>query len=320
MQNRTIALTLVLILVGCCLILTPDTPMTLPFVAPLPVQPATPAQPTLVLKTVMQQVAKPREYGSVANRQVQAYLETQMRMLKLNVTRQPFQRNSYVWSRRDKINSPPPQPMLVKRTCTNIIGTRTGMTPKTIIIGSHFDSVANTPGADDNASGTAVNLLLAESLSQQKLTHTVKHVFFDCEEEGLIGSNYYAKNMREQCVFMINLDMIGHVSAKVELTPDESFSRVFQLYPWARAISYRSNSPIGRDSDQAPFVDKGIPAVWIFTGLHDKYHEPTDTIDTLNLKGMEKVRQYLTALILDFDKSGKVQGIETLKPASDYKP
>jgi len=242
-----------------------------------PLQPQPKPQPIDAYKCVVtdvKRIAVNRPTGSEANRQVAVYIETELKKLGLMVQRQEF------------------------RSGVNIIGIQKGQTANTIIVGSHYDSVSGTPGADDNASGCAMTLLLARQLHQVKLQHTIRYVFFDAEERGLVGSLYYAKNMKEHCDFMVNFDMVGNLRP-THVDPDEVFAELFKKYPWAKAISHKQRAG---PSDHAPFQRRGIPFVWIFTGAHRRYHNSSDTPNTINYNGMVKINQYARDLILSFDK------------------
>jgi Zn-dependent M28 family amino/carboxypeptidase len=220
------------------------------------------------------------------------YIETELKKLGLVVQRQSFSSGA------------------------NIIGIQKGQSSKTIIIGSHYDSISGTPGADDNASGCAMTLLVARQLSRIKLRHTIRYIFFDAEERGLIGSSYYAKNMQEHCDFMVNFDMIGCLRAS-SVGPDVVFSDLFKRYPWAKAITFRQRGP----SDHASFQKRGIPCAWIFTGVHPRYHKSTDTPHTLNYEGMVKINQYVLDLILSLDKrADQARALIESLPIRHYTP
>lgn len=82
-----------------------------------------------------------------------------------------------------------------------------------IIIGAHYDTVAVSPGADDNASGMAALLSLAKQFEQAKFAKTVRFVTFAQEELGKIGSQAYAnrsKQLGENIVAMLSFDMLGY--------------------------------------------------------------------------------------------------------------
>ncbi len=228
-------------------------------------------------KEDVEKISIPRPALSRSNIQVGNYIESELKELELQVTRQKFSSG------------------------TNIIGVKRGKKSEVIVIGCHYDSVRNTPGADDNASGCAMTLALARKL--KKLNHTIKFIFFDNEERGMIGSKYYAKNMKDKCIFMINFDMVGHLSIKSFVPPDTVFPGIFDKYPWAKQISYRQGAG---PSDHSPFQKRGIPFVWVFTGTHGKYHRPSDTVNSLNYKGMKLIFDYAEALILEVDGKKKI--------------
>ncbi len=222
----------------------------------------------------VEKIAISRPAQSRNNIQVGDYLESELKKLGLQVKRQKFS------------------------TGTNIIGIQKGKKSEVIIIGCHYDSVRGTPGADDNASGCAMTLSLARQLNKKRLNHTIKYIFFDNEERGMIGSRYYAKTMKEKCIFMVNFDMVGNLRIKSSVPPNQVFLGIFKKFPWAKQISFRQGAG---PSDHAPFQRKGIPFVWVFTGRHNRYHKSTDTTESLNYKGMKQISQYARALILEVD-------------------
>lgn len=292
LHNLPHCLLFVLILFACFGCEDPG-PWMQPGPTPLPPQP-TPIDVHQCLVTDVARIAVARPSGSVANRRIATYIETELKKFGLMVQKQTFSSG------------------------TNIIGIQKGQSSRILIIGSHYDSVSGTPGADDNASGCAMTLLVARQLSRIKLQHSIRYVFFDAEECGLIGSSYYAKNMREHCDFIVNFDMVGCLRVS-SVGPDAVFSDLFKKYPWAKAITFRQKGP----SDHASFQKRGIPCAWIFTGDHPRYHESTDTPRTLNYKGMVRINQYAKDLILSLDKhAGRVKGqalIESL-PIRYYTP
>ena len=88
------------------------------------------------------------------------------------------------------------------------------ITPKQIfIVAAHYDTVKNTPGADDNASGVAGMLEIARLLARTSLASTVRIIAFDNEENGLLGSSQYAKSLNNygtKVIGMISLEMIAY--------------------------------------------------------------------------------------------------------------
>ncbi len=165
-------------------------------------------------------------------------------------------------------------------TSRNVVAWIEGTNDKVLILGAHLDTVPGTPGADDNASGSAAVLGLARRFSQ--LPHpdtTLVFVWFCSEETGLKGSRHYARNplIKGDPIFMLNFDMIGRMKPGTN-------------------VATLANSG-GGASDHASFRREGVKVSWIFTGLHRDYHSSTDTADKINYQGMEKICQYAYLLV-----------------------
>jgi len=99
----------------------------------------------------------------------------------------------------------------------NMVGRHPGLTDekKTIIVDGHFDTVPNTPGADDNASGTVGMLQVMRVLSKYNFRHTLKFIGFDLEESGLAGSLHYVTEAipsYDSIIGVLNNEMIGFFS------------------------------------------------------------------------------------------------------------
>lgn len=94
----------------------------------------------------------------------------------------------------------------------NIVAVKTGQTEKTIVLGAHYDSVDIGNGVDDNASGIAVVLEVANLLKNMETPQTVEFIFFGAEEVGLCGSDYHVSQMTDQeianTVLMMNFDSL----------------------------------------------------------------------------------------------------------------
>jgi hypothetical protein len=116
---------------------------------------------------------------------------------------------------------PETTPELASNTWHNIIVEIPGTSrpAEVIIIGAHFDAVAGSPGADDNASGTAALLEMARVLRGHPAERTIRLIFFNLEEIGLRGAQEYARSLmpaindeREELIGMISLEMLGYFS------------------------------------------------------------------------------------------------------------
>lgn len=173
-------------------------------------------------------------------------------------------------------------------TGQNVVATRPGGA-QTLVIGGHIDSVAAGPGANDNASGTAVVLELARVMAARATPYTLKFIGFDAEEIGLVGSNYYVSQLSEaekrSIAAMINLDMVG-VGESSRVGGSESVVRL------AQAAASKSGLALGllgdgSGSDHASFIRAGIPALFIHRTNDPNYHSPNDKaqyIDPANLQ------------------------------------
>ncbi|MEZ5932523.1 MAG: M28 family peptidase [Alphaproteobacteria bacterium] len=204
-----------------------------------------------------------------------------------------------------------------------------GTTGSAVMIGAHVDhlgygiegkSLATGDqigqihfGADDNASGVAGLLEIAEYLADLKakgkldLPRDIVFAAWSGEELGLLGSSHFVKRfagdkretLQPEIAAYLNLDMIGHYRDSLILQGVGSSSI------WRREIEQR-NVPVGlaittNDSaflptDAASFYLKGVPVLNAFTGAHSAYSTPADTADTLNYEGAADVAR-LMALI-----------------------
>jgi hypothetical protein len=188
-----------------------------------------------------------------------------------------------------------------------------------VVIGAHMDHIGYGPsysrygnnrihnGADDNASGTAALIEIAEAFAAMKGQNkrTVVIMAFSAEEMGLKGSLHYVNNPKfpkgnpdiKKHVFMLNMDMIGYLGkSKTAVFDDGSSSpdigfiikQLSEKYSFAKSVTLRGSG----GSDHAPFYNKKIPVAFLHTGLHDYYHTPKDTADRINYDGLEKVTRY----------------------------
>ncbi len=165
------------------------------------------------------------------------------------------------------------------RAAANVVATKPGG-PQTVVIGGHFDSVSAGPGANDNASGTAVMLELARVMAYRSSPFTLRFVAFDAEEIGLRGSAHMVNQLTEEerraTRAMVNLDMVG-VGDQARFGGSEELTRIaFQV---ARRLG-QTAQPIGDGgsggSDHASFMRVDIPALFIYRSNDPNYHSPND--------------------------------------------
>ncbi len=206
-----------------------------------------------------------------------------------------------------------------KRTTSNVVGYWPGQTSEYVILGAHFDhlglgqqdSLAPSqvgsvhPGADDNASGTAGVIELARSLSAGNANR--RGFLFLCfagEEEGLLGSAYYAAHPLKplsDAVAMINMDMIGRLrDNKVYIggvgTGTGFKALVEQASKHASFQADESESGGYGASDHTSFTAKQVPTLFFFSGLHSDYHKPSDTWDKINAVDAVRVLQEVSEI------------------------
>lgn len=164
-------------------------------------------------------------------------------------------------------------------TGRNVIAYQEGVTQPRVILGGHFDSVEGAPGANDNASGTAVVLDIARKVSKTPLARQAWFIAFDGEEDGLHGSRAFVDAATPQFLSelkgMMNFDMVG-VNNKLLIGGSSDLTKLAQVVqPKAELFgaSYANGA-----SDHAPFAAKGVPILFFYRGMEPNYHSPNDKI------------------------------------------
>ena len=211
----------------------------------------------------------------------------------------------------------------------NVVGLLRGSDPELskeyVVVGSHYDHLGKgfpqawNPfscknaheglifhGADDNASGTAGMMEIAEAFAgtQPRPKRSMIFIAFVAEEIGLVGSHHFAENPTvpmENIVAMVNLDMIGRLRDKEGVSAEGATTAP----QWEKLLedankehlSLRPSKSLMEDSDHASFYRKDKPVIFFFTGLHEQYHCYTDTSDLINANGLAAVARlaYRTA-------------------------
>ena len=196
-----------------------------------------------------------------------------------------------------------------------------------VIVGAHYDHIGYGEigslarkgeegqihnGADDNASGTAVVLELAATLSEAYAEHPEKFrrgiifALWSGEELGLIGSTHFVNNPvlpLEKVAAYLNFDMVGRLRDNKLILQGVGSSSV-----WTKLIEKR-NIPIGFNltlqadpylpTDVTAFYPKEVPVLSFFTGGHEDYNRPTDDIETLNYDGLARISKLAHGIVLD---------------------
>ena len=209
----------------------------------------------------------------------------------------------------------------------NVVAFLKGSDPKlngeVIIIGGHFDhlgmgglnsssrkqdTIAIHNGADDNASGIAAMLEIAQKLAKQqsKIKRSIVFIAFAGEEQGLLGSKYFVNNPLvdlSKAQAMINLDMVGRLNKEKQLqvggvgTSDYGLNL---LLANANPDSLKlATTPEGYGpSDNASFYGKNIPVYFFTTGAHLDYHTPFDDVVRINFEGLKSTADFVYNLTL----------------------
>ncbi|WNN91177.1 M28 family peptidase [Gloeocapsopsis dulcis] len=184
-------------------------------------------------------------------------------------------------------------------TGTNVIAHLPGVTQPRVIVGGHYDSVPGSPGANDNASGTAVVLDIARNMAQTTLARQAWFVAFDGEEDGLHGSRYFVSQAQpsflEGLDAMLNFDMVG-VNDQLLVGGTQSLTKLTQATQSDISIFGSQGG-----SDHAPFARAGVPVLFFYRGQEPNYHTPNDKsveprlLDETSQVGFNVLKQILNS-------------------------
>ena len=199
-----------------------------------------------------------------------------------------------------------------------------------IVIGGHYDHLgygsegslytgepAIHNGADDNSSGVAGVLSLAENIKKSNLkNYNYVFICFSGEEKGLWGSNYFVKQSNPtEFDCMVNMDMIGRLNAEKKLaisgvgtSPD--FKKLLESENGKKFSLKLEESGVG-PSDHTSFYNAGVPVLAFFTGQHSDYHKPSDDAHLINYNGIEDIVTYIFGVVSDLDKMPKLTYVKT---------
>jgi hypothetical protein len=187
-----------------------------------------------------------------------------------------------------------------------------------VLVSAHYDHLGQRrgqlyPGADDNASGVAMLLEVAEAfaLSVEKPRRTLVFVAFDQEEAGLLGSTHFATKSPfpiRKLAAVLTADMLGRSMANVMdeyvfVLGSERSARLRTLVeqvapPSGLKIGRLGADLIGTRSDYGPFRDRKVPFLFLSTGQHPDYHQPTDLPDRLDYPKLQRISLWVRDLTL----------------------
>lgn len=210
-----------------------------------------------------------------------------------------------------------------RRRTSNVVGLLEGQDPQArqeyVVIGAHYDHVGRGEyggargrqgeihnGADDNASGTAGVIELAEFFASQpqRPERSLLFVAFGAEEIGLLGSSHFVNHPPvplERIRAMINLDMIGRspdgsVQVLGALTAEE-WPEIVQVAGREVEVPLKMGSSFVGGSDHQPFQNRGIPILFFFTGLHPQYHTPEDDPERIQPQHEARILELVARIV-----------------------
>jgi len=219
----------------------------------------------------------------------------------------------------------------IQQSTENVVGLLEGhdaaLKDQLVVIGAHYDhlgyggegsgslkpdTVAIHHGADDNASGVAGLLELAQAFASNgnELKRSLLFISFSGEELGLLGSAYYVKHPIlpiDRTVCMINMDMVGRLRDRSLIVygvgTSPGFEALVKKYDADSAFVFKLNKDGYGPSDQSSFYGKQMPVLFFFTDIHSDYHRPSDTYDKLNYRGEQQVVRFVESIASELDRT-----------------
>ena len=193
-------------------------------------------------------------------------------------------------------------------TGNNVVGTimATTKTDEWVVLGAHYDSVKDSPGANDNASGTALVYSVAKHIAGlNSRKYNVKIVFFDEEERGLIGSKAYAKKLKDQNYNIVSVHTIDQMAwdndgdRAIELEmPTEALKNHYLKVAKDYGYEFPIHMSTVTSTDHRSFRNVGFNAIGLTEEYVNKdttphYHKSTDTYETVNFEYLETITTYV---------------------------
>lgn len=238
-------------------------------------------------------------------------------------------------------SGPDREPVKVKNVVGILRGRRDDWKDQSLVLGAHYDHLGRGwpesrraelghvhPGADDNASGVAVLIELARQVvAAGGGSRNLVVVAFSAEECGLLGSKHYVSEPRfpiEGIRGMINLDTVGRLGDGVisihAASTAEEWQHIFRGAGFVTGIPNKIVPAMFEGSDQWSFIEKGVPAVQIFTGANEDYHRISDTADKISGADLVKVATFVregVAYMLEREEplTSKLDGAAAVAPS-----
>ncbi len=225
------------------------------------------------------------------------------------------------WSQRfERPGGPDGAPVVLRNIVGVLRGSHGTLEREAIVVGAHYDHLGRgwpaAPssatgeihnGADDNASGVAVLLDLADQLARApRLPRSIVFVAFSGEEWNLAGSRRFVERWERElpelrAAAMINLDSVGRLEGKKLLVlgggSSEAWASVAAAAARSAGISLDVIEGDPGGSDQRSFHEVEVPAIQVFTGTHSDYHRPTDDVEKVDAAGLARVGWFASILV-----------------------
>jgi len=203
-----------------------------------------------------------------------------------------------------------------------------------LVVGAHYDHIGHGDigslarkgeegqihnGADDNASGTAVVLALAEAMAAAPERSPMGIVFaaWSGEEMGIIGSNYFVQHPSvplARVAAYLNFDMVGRLRENTLMLQGVGSSTAWKPVIEKRNVAAGFNLKLSDDpylpTDVTAFYPQHVPVIAFFTGSHEEYNRPVDDAETLDYDGMERIARFARGMIADLAAGEPPQYVE----------
>ena len=166
----------------------------------------------------------------------------------------------------------------------NVVAELEGAGEGLVIVGGHYDVVPQTEdGANDNTSGIAVVLALAEALANESLSFSVRFVAFGAEEIGLFGSVHYVQSLSDEELAgikaMLNFDVVA-TGDLLAATGNEGLTELALKVAEDLGVKSAAQSlPAWASSDHQPFESAGVPVLLLYGPDVSRIHTPNDVLE-----------------------------------------
>lgn len=185
------------------------------------------------------------------------------------------------------------------------------MCAKTIVFTAHYDHLGRMgsetyfPGANDNASGTAMLISMANYFKNNPSDYNIMFIAFAGEEAGLVGSQYFVENpilKLNKIRFLINLDIMGSgeegITAVNATLFEDEFKLLSDINDEKKLLAKVKKRGPSANSDHYWFTEKGVPAFFIYTmGPNKNYHDVFDTYKELSFVEYDDITNLLVTFV-----------------------